>query len=275
MKSPAWWIIIGLLGIMVFMGDSPPTLGIEEPPVFQEPGIGLKPPHWGTFSLLPITGVEEAQEQISWCKLNISVTGKERLLKLAHLARLYYFLGEAGDPKTRKENYEQGRNYATLLTKEQPRLVAGYYWLALNLCGLASISGAGEALRLLPRIIELLETSLHIDGAYDQGGAHRVLGRIYFQAPSWPLSVGDGTKSLQHLAEAVKIAPENSTNHLFLAEMLYFLGKTTEAIWELEKVIDEARHALWTKGLADDQKKAQELIKEYKMKRGVASSSRF
>jgi Tfp pilus assembly protein PilF len=116
----------------------------------------------------------------------------------------------------------------------------------------------------------LLQATLSIDEAYDQAGAHRVLGRIYFMAPGWPLSEGDVSKSIQHLAAAVEIAPENSTNHLFLAETLHCMGRGTEANRELEKVLAVTMHALWPQGLEDDQKRAQELMKQYNTKRDMA-----
>lgn len=275
MKSPAFLITIGLLGVALLVGDSTPTLGLEDPGICRDKSFGSLSPELGTSSLQPITGLEEAKAQAQRCQENIPAYGKERCLRLAHLARLSFFLGEAGDQKTREQNYRQGRNYARLLIQERPERVEGYYWLALNLCGLASVSGAKNALGLLPRIVELLETSVQIDEAYDQAGAHRVLGRIYFQAPGWPLSLGSVDRSYNHLSRAAKLAPENSTNHLFFAEILYFLGEIKEANRELDKVMNGTKHALWPKGLEDDQKKAQELIKEYNGESDIAVSSGF
>lgn len=271
MTSSVSLVLFGMLGISLLVGDSAPILGIDKPGIVREQAVASQPLAWEGFSLKPIIGLEEAQQQISRCKQNIPVRGEERTFRLSCLARLYFFLGEAEDGKAQEQNYEQGCNYARLLIEEQPQRVEGYYWLALNMCGLASISEAKEALSLLPRIIELLETSLGFDEAYDQAGAHRVLGRIYYRAPVWPLSVGDVQKSLQHLSLSVKIAPQNSTNHLFLAEVLYSTGKAKEANRALEKVLNGTRHALWPKGLAEDQQKAQQLIRELNTQRDFVS----
>jgi len=271
MTSPASLVTVGLLGIALLGGDSVPTLGIAKPVIFREQAPCSQPQQLGAFSLQPITGLEAAQQQVSWCKQHIPASGNDRALRLSSLTRLYFFLGEAGGHQSRHQNYQLGRNYARLLIKEQPQRVEGYYWLALNLCGLASVSGAKDALNLLPRIIDLLETSLGLDEAYDQAGAHRVLGRIYYQAPAWPLSVGDQGKSLLHLSSAVKLAPQNSTNQLFLAEVLYSTGKAKEANRALEKVLNGTRHALWPKGLAEDQQKAQQLIRELNARREFVS----
>ncbi|MEJ2091718.1 MAG: TRAP transporter TatT component family protein [Syntrophobacterales bacterium] len=274
MKSPASLIIIAMLGIALLAGDSVSTLGGERPKFIKEQVVSLKPTKYESFSLKPIIGLAEAQRQVLWYKQHIPKTGNERSVRLSYLARLYIFLGEEGDQKTRKNSFEQGDYYAGLLIKEQPQRVEGHYWLALNLCGLADVTAPKQSLTLVPRIIKLLEATLTIDEAYDQAGAHRVLGRIYFMAPAWPLSEGDVDKSFRHLAAAVAIAPENSTNHLFFAETLHHMGKGMEANRELEKVLVVTKHALWPQGLADDQKKAQELMKKYKTKGDIALISR-
>ena len=270
MTYPASLIIIAMLGIALLVGDYALTLGNKKPRIPQQPASLSGSLNLETFSLQPITGLAEAQKQVSWYKPHIPKTGNARSHRLSCLARLHFFLGDAGDKESQKDNFTQGAKYAKLLSQEQPQRVEGYYWLALNLCGLAGVMGAKQGLDLLPRIISSLKVSLCIDEAYDQAGAHRVLGRIFFMAPCWPLSEGDFTKSRRHLAAAVKIAPENSTNHLFLAETLYSLGEEKEANRELEEVLDVTQHALWPQGLEDDQQRAQELREKFKMKRQMA-----
>ena len=122
--------------------------------------------------------------------------------------------------------YQQGQSYAETLIREEPNRVEGHYWLAMNLCGQADVGGKLLGRRLLPRILEELQRAVALDEAYDQAGAHRVLGRIYYEAPGWPLSVGDMQKSLQHLQAAVRLAPATSTNHLYLAQTLLRLNET-------------------------------------------------
>jgi len=89
-----------------------------------------------------------------------------------------------------------------------------------------------------------------------------VLGRIYFKAPAWPISVGDKKKSLQHLETAVRLAPENSTNHLYLAETWLAMGRKEEARTELEKVLQDGQHAFTPSRLEEDRREARRLLKE-------------
>jgi tetratricopeptide (TPR) repeat protein len=176
------------------------------------------------------------------------------------LARLCFVVGEAEGKVDRKSYFEKGRWYAELLSRREPARVEGHYWLALNLCGIAENSRPREALCLIPVIVGELELAISLDEAYEQGGAHRAIGRIYSEAPGWPLSEGDLGKSLAHLRRAVEIAPENSTNHLYLAETLIQLGKIEEARSELDRVFTSAEHSPLSNGLKDDRLRAARLI---------------
>ena len=66
----------------------------------------------------------------------------------------------------------------------------------MNLSGLADVGTRMQGFKLLPKIMEELKRVLALDETYDDAGAHRVIGRIYFEAPAWPISVGDKQKSL-------------------------------------------------------------------------------
>jgi tetratricopeptide (TPR) repeat protein len=189
--------------------------------------------------------------------------GDARDFTLAELARLCFILGERGDKHASEKNFEKGRYYADLLCQEKPRRVEGHYWLALNLAGLAEVGRASRGLRLVPTIIEHLLAALALDEAYDQAGPHRVLGRVYCEAPSWPLSEGDLSKSVEHLRTAVELAPTNSTNHLYLAETLTQLGKSEDAYWELQQVLTCTTHAISRRSLEEDYQEALGRMKQY------------
>jgi tetratricopeptide (TPR) repeat protein len=204
--------------------------------------------------------VAKALQDLEEYKRDFLQNNGERSNNLLRLSKLFATLGELAETEQRLDYYEKGKYYAGMMTREYPAWADGHYWLALNLCGVAEVGGAGRALRLLPEIVEHLERAADIDPTYDQAGPHRVLGRIYSEAPAWPLSVGDIFKSRQHLELAVKIAPENSTNHLFLAETLMHLGKKKEALAELDKVFKSTKHATWPLGVEQDRREAHRLL---------------
>jgi tetratricopeptide (TPR) repeat protein len=202
----------------------------------------------------------KALQDLEKFKRDLRQNNGDRSNNLVRVAKLFATLGELAETEERLDYYEKGRDYAEMMVREHPGWADGHYWLAVNLCGVAEVGGAGRALRLLPEIVEHLERAAAIDPTYDQAGAHRILGRIYSEAPAWPLSVGDIFKSLHHLKLAVKIAPENSTNHLFLADTLMHLGKKKEAQAELDKVFKSTKHATWPLGVEQDRREARRLL---------------
>jgi tetratricopeptide (TPR) repeat protein len=187
--------------------------------------------------------------------------GPQRLPVLERLARANFFLGDIADQGQRRGYYEQGRQHAQTILQEYPQSVAGYYWLGLNLAGLADVNRL-QGMRLLPQILESLNRAAAIDPGYDQAGAYRVLGRIYYEAPSRPISVGDINKSLDLLKKATTLTPANSTNHLYLAETLIKNGQTDQARDELQKVLAASQNADGPRGLEADRRKAKEIMQQ-------------
>lgn len=192
-------------------------------------------------------------------------SGPPRLL--TQLARTCFILGDLAPKGQRAAYYKKGLAYAERLLAQEPGGVAGHYWKALNLSGLADVGTRMEGFKLLPKLMEELKRVLILDETYDQAGVHRVMGRIYFQAPGWPISVGDKKKSLQHLETAVRLAPNHSTNHLYLAETLLDQGKKDQARPELEKVLQDGQNALHPEALMEDRREARRLLDRMKQEK--------
>ena len=210
----------------------------------------------------PTLDVAQAQKALNLYTGMLSSTSAPRALVLAQLARTCFILGDMVPKKVSADYYRKGKAYAEMLLHEAPNLTQGYYWLGLNLCGEAEACGYMVGRRLLPQIVEALERALALSETYDQAGAHRVLGRIYYEAPAWPMSVGDLQKSLEHLKAAVRLAPDNSTNHLYLAQTLYGLHYRSLAQQQLELVLKCTQHAVKPKDLEDDRQEARRLLAE-------------
>jgi tetratricopeptide (TPR) repeat protein len=209
----------------------------------------------------PLCDIPHLQEELASCEERLAADD-DRDGCLIRLARVSFILGEMSPKNEGSRYYEKGRRYSQILIQEQPSRPEGHYWLALNLGGLAQQGGARRGLKVVPEIVAAVEKALKENPAYDQAGPHRVLGRIYFECPAWPLSVGNLPESLKHLSAAVAIAPENSTNHLFLAETLFKLGKTQEAREQLQEVLAATYHSLCPQFLQEDRHTAQDLLKQ-------------
>ena len=210
----------------------------------------------------PTLDMSQAARALSLYEALLSTGGTPRASVLAHLSQACFVLGQLA-PKTQSMGYYgKGQSYAETLIREELSRVEGHYWLALNLCGQADDGGKLLGRKLLPRILEELQRALALNEAYDQAGAHRVLGRIYYEAPGWPLSVGDMQKSLQHLKAAVRLAPATSTNHLYLAQTLQRLNESSQARQELEQVLKSTRSAVRPQDLEEDRQEARRLLAE-------------
>jgi tetratricopeptide (TPR) repeat protein len=210
----------------------------------------------------PTLTMSQATRALSLYQGALATAGAPRVALLAHLSQTCFLLGQMAPSQQSMGYYQQGQSYAENLIGEAPGRVEGHYWLAMNLCGQADVGGKLLGHRLLPRILEELQRAVALDAAYDQAGAHRVLGRIFYEAPGWPLSVGDLQKSLQHLKAAVRLAPATSTNHLFLAQTLSRLNEAGLARQELEQVLKSTRGAVKPQDLEEDRQEARRLLAE-------------
>jgi tetratricopeptide (TPR) repeat protein len=204
--------------------------------------------------------IPNLQEKLARGEMELAQAGEEKSTYLIGLARLSFLLGELSSKNEKRPYFEKGQRFSEMLIKEHPAGPEGHYWLAMNLCGLAELGGARRGLKMVPEIMASLEQALKINPAYDHGGPHRVLGRIYFECPSWPLSVGNLPESRRHLTAAVAIAPENSTNRLFLGETLLRMGKKEAARQELELVMNGTSHPMCPQFLEEDRQAAKRLL---------------
>jgi hypothetical protein len=107
-------------------------------------------------------------------------------------------------------------NYALA---RQTNCAAGHYYLAMNLGKLAEAEAPSlAAYHLVHEVEHEFETAAELDVHFDYAGPARNLGELYFQAPSWPLSVGSKKKAREWLELAVRLAPDYPENLLSLAE---------------------------------------------------------
>jgi len=210
----------------------------------------------------PALTVSQAQQALAIYEKLLPETLSHRGALLLRLTHTCVILGDLleEDNSARRPYFEKGQIYAKLLAMEEPGQPSGPYWLGLNLAGEAASKGIFGGRALLPEILQELGRALSIDERYDEAGPHRALGRLYYLIPGPPLGPGDPVKSLEHLTQAVRLAPENSSNHLFLAQTLMRLGRKEEARQELAKVLSAPRHALMPKDLEKDRRKAGQLL---------------
>jgi tetratricopeptide (TPR) repeat protein len=100
-----------------------------------------------------------------------------------------------------------------------PKSAPDHYYLAMNYGELADAEAPSiAAYKLVKEVEREFKTAAELDEHFDFAGPARNLGELYFQAPSWPLSVGSRHKAREFLERAATLAPEYPENLLNLAE---------------------------------------------------------
>ena len=119
--------------------------------------------------------------------------------------------------------------------KSFPEDATAHYLMAY-LTGLEAENDPGRGLELVPVIEREALTAGHLNPNIDNGGPDRMLGELYLQAPSFPMSVGDVEKAMTHFRKAVKLAPNLLQNRIGLVEALTENEDPSEACLEIEKI---------------------------------------
>lgn len=160
----------------------------------------------------------------------------------------------AADAKTRGDQMglaRKGMQFAERCSELDPRNAPCHFYNALN-TGMyyeAKVVGYEKG---MARIVSEAEHAAKLDPAYEEGGAYRILGRLYLKAPSFSLSddavTRDLDKSRDFLSRAVEIAPHYPENRLFLAETLVELEEAEAA----QEQLNMARESLEKNHFEDD-----------------------
>jgi len=144
------------------------------------------------------------------------------------LARAEYWIGDHTPDKTEKKRiFEQGIYHGKKAVQINPDKADGHFWLGVCYGVYGEAKGVLKSLSLVKPIKEAMQCVLEIDPAYDQGGADRVLGRVYYELPGF--AGGSKKKSLEHLLKAMEYGPRVGLNLLFLADTYVALDEVEKA----------------------------------------------
>ncbi len=152
------------------------------------------------------------------------------------LSNAYFYVGlfaEEGS-RDREDAFDKGVNYGKEAITLNPKAIYGNFWYASNLGYLGMCKGVLASLTSIDPFRKSMEIVLKENENFFFAGPHRALGRLYHQAPGWPISIGNKNKAGEHLEKCVKIAPNFFANRLHLAEFLLDVGKKDQAREHLE-----------------------------------------
>ena len=155
------------------------------------------------------------------------------------LSHAYFYKGFFAPEGSRERTmfFERGVEYGRQAITLNPRAVYGNFWYGSNLGMLGLCRGIMASLKSVDPMRRAMEIVLQENERFFFAGPHRALGRLYHQAPGWPISIGHKTKALDHLERAVELAPQFFCNRIYLAEFLIDVGKKAEARQHLEALV--------------------------------------
>jgi tetratricopeptide (TPR) repeat protein len=152
------------------------------------------------------------------------------------MARIEYWIGDhAADNGEKKKVFGMGIYHAKKAVALGPDRPEGHYWLGVNYGTYGEAKGVLKSLSLVKPIKEAMNKVLAIDPTFDDGGADRVLGRVYYELPGF--FGGDKKKSLDHLLKSKEMGPQVGLTRIYLADTYLALKDVQKAREELEFVI--------------------------------------
>jgi hypothetical protein len=105
---------------------------------------------------------------------------------------------------------------------------------------------------------------IELDRSYEEGGADRVLGRVYFKLPG--MAGGSKDKSKEHLAKSLEYGPDDALTRIYMAETLMAKKEIDEARLHLEYVLSMEDDPRWETAITESKQTARELLQDKKFK---------
>lgn len=173
---------------------------------------------------------------IAWIKQLAQSTQSPKVI--AELARLEYADAEVETEKSKRiELYKACIATADKALAINADEVGALYWKAVAMGKLSEESGILNALRMTRPMEQLFLRVIALDENYDNAGAHKALGRMYYKLPGFPISFGNKVMALFHLKRAHALFPNDIITRAFYAEVLLDMGRVQEARKHAEFVL--------------------------------------
>lgn len=141
-----------------------------------------------------------------------------------------------------------------------------YFWAAVHwgLWGDAYGRLAAARQGVAGTIRDYAETARALNESYENGGPHRILGRLHALAPKIPFFTGwiDRDRAVAELTRALALGPEDPLNRLYLAEALleHRPERRAEALELLRKLVAEEAGARRPVELGAAKRAAREVL---------------
>ena len=149
-------------------------------------------------------------------------------------ARTQYSLAKkAGESKS--NHYDLCIFHSSRAIELHPDSAISYFYRGLCRGKQGELKGIWASLEIIEPFQEDMKKAVELDPKVNHAGPHRALGKLYLELPFF--LGGDSNKSIFHLKEAVRLAPDYAENHLGLAQVLVKKNNFTPARESLHKLI--------------------------------------
>ncbi|MBN1272476.1 MAG: hypothetical protein JXB26_09410 [Candidatus Aminicenantes bacterium] len=185
---------------------------------------------------------------------------------LWRISRVMYYIGYFTEKKKEKKKIFQDAvlyaNKAVILEPEKPD---GHYWQGVNNGKYGETRGVFKSLSLVKPIKAAMNKVIELDRNYEEGGADRVLGRVYYKLPG--IAGGSNDKSLEHLLKSKELGPEDALTRVYLAETYLDMKEVEKAREELEYVLAMEDDPCWVTMVNECKNLAREILKDKKFRK--------
>jgi len=176
-----------------------------------------------------------AREVLDRCREAL-IKGEDSYGAYWRMARVEYWIGDhTGNNGDKKRIFEQGIYHAKKAVQLAGDRPEGHYWLGINYGVYGEAKGILKSLSLVKPIKEEMNKVLALDPSFDDGGADRVLGRVYHELPGF--AGGSKKKALEHLLKSREMGPQVGLTRIYLADTYLSLDEIEKARQELEFVL--------------------------------------
>jgi tetratricopeptide (TPR) repeat protein len=149
-------------------------------------------------------------------------------------ARTQYSLAKkAGELKS--NHYDLCILHSSRAIELQPDSAVSYFYRGLCRGKQGEMKGVWASLGIIDPFEEDMKKAVELDPKVNHAGPHRALGKLYLELPFF--LGGDSDKSVFHLKEATRLAPDYAENHLGLAQVLVKKNNSTQARESLHKLM--------------------------------------
>jgi tetratricopeptide (TPR) repeat protein len=175
------------------------------------------------------------------------------------MSRVLYYIGEhTQDKGEKKAIFSRGVYYGQKATEAEPEKPDGYYWHGVNNGKYGETRGVLKSLSLVKPIKNAMNKVIELDRSYEEGGADRVLGRVYFKLPGF--AGGSKEKSLEHLLKSLEYGPNDAVTRIYLAETYLDMKEKEKAKEQLDFVLNLPPDDRWTVAVEENKEVARELL---------------